>query len=203
MYAIRSYYVPGSSTFSTIFTYDSKGRMETRTHPSGIVETSNYNSYGYLASISAGGATRFTVTAMNERQQITAATYGSSLYGTFGFDSYGYPTYSKAQNSGTYRQDYRYSFNGVTGNLNSRENYLRSKSESFAYDNLDRLTGVTGPQNLTMDYAANGNITVKSDVGSVFDYNHPTKPYALTGVETSSGLVPDALQVATYRNNFV
>jgi len=51
---------------------------------------------------------------------------------------------------------------------------LRSKTETFIYDNLDRLLTVTGPQNLTMDYAPNGNITVKSDVGSIFDYNHPT-----------------------------
>jgi hypothetical protein len=135
---------------------------------------------------------------MNPRQQITGATYSTGLQGEFGFDSYGYPTYSKAQNSGTYRQDYRYSFTASTGNLYSRENYLKSTTETFTYDNLDRLTGVTGPQNLTIDYAANGNISTKSDVGSVFDYDHPTKPYALTGVETSSGLISDDLQEATY-----
>jgi RHS repeat-associated protein len=131
------------------------------------------------------------------RQQITAATYGTSLLGVFGFDDYGYPTHTKAHVSGTYRQDYRYSFNPVTGNLNSRQNYLLSKS--FTYDNLDRLKTVTGPQNLTMDYAANGNILTKSDVGTnTFEYNHPTKPYALTDLETASGLVPEDLQVATY-----
>ena len=177
--------------FSTTFTYDSKGRLSTRTHPSGIVETNNYQN-GYLASISAGGATRFTITAMNARQQITAATYGYTA--AFGFDAYGYPT------SSSYGpvKDYRYSFNAVTGNLNSRQNYLLSKSESFTYDNLDRLKTVTGPQNLSMDYNPNGNITEKSDVGAVFGYTHPTKPYALTGIETSTGLVPEALQTVTY-----
>jgi RHS repeat-associated protein len=95
-------------------------------------------------------------------------------------------------------KDYRYSFNPVTGNLNSRQNYLLSKSESFTYDNLDRLKTVTGPQNLSMDYNPNGNITEKSDVGNVFGYTHPTKPYALTGIETSTGLVPEALQTVIY-----
>jgi len=169
------------------------GRLSARTHPSGIMETNNYNSNGYLASISAGGATRYTIVAMNARQQITAASYG--ITATFGFDAYGFPTSS---NFGPVK-DYRYSFNPVTGNLNSRQNYLHSKSESFDYDNLDRLTGVTGPQNLTMAYNANGNITTKSDVGTnTFEYNHPTKPYALTDLETASGLVPGDLQVATY-----
>ncbi len=92
------------------------------------METNNYNSNGYLASISAGGATRYTLVAMNARQQITAASYG--ITAAFGFDAYGFPT------SSSYGpvQDYRYSFNPVTGNLNSRQNYLRSKSESFTYD---------------------------------------------------------------------
>lgn len=60
--------IPGSTAFSTTFTYDNKGRLSTRTHPSGIVETNNYNTHGYLASISAGGATRYTIVAMNARK---------------------------------------------------------------------------------------------------------------------------------------
>ena len=72
------------------------------------------------------------------------------------------------------------------------------QGETFAYDNLDRLDSITGPQNLGMDYDAKGNITRKSDIGSVFGYNHPTKPYVLTGLETSSGAVSDILQTVTY-----
>ncbi len=192
--------IPGSSAFSTSFTYDSKGRMETRTHPSGIVETNHYNSYGYLDYISAGGATRFTVTAMNERRQVTAATYGSSLSGTFGFDSYGYPTSSATRNGGVYLQNSNYGFDSATGNLAIRVhiNNQYTKGESFTYNNLDRLLTVSGPQNLAIDYAGNGNITEKSDVGSIFNYEHPTKPYALTGVETATGLIADDTQTATY-----
>ena len=53
----------------------------------------------------------------------------------------------------TYKQDYRMVFNNATGNMTSRQDYLRSKLESFTYDTgLDRLLTVTGPQNLTMNY---------------------------------------------------
>lgn len=191
--------IPGSSALTTSFTFDSYGRLQTQTHPSGIVETMHYNTNGYLESVSAGGGTRWTVTGMNARQQITTATYGSNLDVTFGFDAYGYPNSSKAQANSVYKQDYRYSFNGVTGNLNSRQNYLRSKSESFAYDNLDRLTGVTGPQNLTMDYDNKGNIVTKSDVGTnAFVYNISGKPYMLSQVTSSTGLIPSAKDTATY-----
>ncbi|MDX8339759.1 FG-GAP-like repeat-containing protein [Draconibacterium sp. IB214405] len=193
--------IPGQSALSTSFTYDTKGRLSTRTHPSGIVETNNYNSYGYLASISAGGSTRYTINTMNARQQVTGATYGGSLVGEFGFDSYGYPTYSKAKVSSTYRQDYRYSFTASTGNLYSRQNYLRSKTETFTYDNLDRLTGVSGPQNLTMAYESNGNISTKSDLGpGTYTYGHATKPFAVTEINSGNQVIPSADQVATYNS---
>lgn len=184
------------SDFSTSFTYDSYGRLSTRTHPSTLVETLGYNSYGYLSTISAGGSVRYTITSQNAREQLTGATYGSSLTATYGFDTYGYPS-STATGS---IQDYRYSFDPVTGNLNSRQNFKRSLSESFGYDNLDRLTTVTGPQNLTMTYNANGNILTKSDISSAtaFTYGTSAGPYALTGVSSSTGVIPSIIQKAHY-----
>ena len=99
--------------------------------------------------------------------------------------------------SSTYKQDVV--FNNATGNVTSRQDYLRSKSESFTYDTgLDRLLTVTGPQNLTMNYAANGNFSQKSDVGSVYTYGTTGKPYQLTEIETSTGLVSDVEQTVVY-----
>jgi len=183
------------SNFSTTFTYDSYGRLNTRTHPSGIVETLNYNSNGYLASISAGGAVRYTISAMNAKQQVTASTYGSTLNATFGFDTYGYPSSSSVGQL----MDYRYDFDPVTGTLTSRQNYRQSLTESFDYDDLYRLTDVVGPQNLSMTYANNGNLTTKSDIGNTeFDYEESTSPYALAGLVSSTGVIPSADQLATY-----
>lgn len=185
--------------FSTSFTYDSYGRLSTRTHPSAIVETLGYNSNGYLATITAGGSTRYTITSMNAREQLTGATYGSSLplLATYGFDSYGYPSSTA---TGTL-QDYRYTFSATTGNLSSRQNFKRSLSESFGYDNLERLTTVTGPQNLTMTYASNGNLSTKSDIGTTaFTYGASAGPYALTGVTSSTNVIPPDTQTATYNS---
>jgi len=41
--------------------------LKTRTHPSGIVETDNYNGNGYLASVKAGNTTVWSVTGMNNK----------------------------------------------------------------------------------------------------------------------------------------
>jgi len=190
------------SSFPTSFTYDSYGRLSTRTHPSGIVETLGYNGNGYMATISAGGSTRYTVTGMNARQQLTGSTYGSTtpVTATFGFDAYGYPLSQDAKAGTVYKQDYRYVFSPITGNLTSRQNYLQSKSESFTYDTtLDRLLTVTGPQNLTMSYNANGNINTRSNIGTVaFSYGASSGPYALTGVTSSTSVIPTTSQAATY-----
>ncbi len=183
------------SNFSTTFTYDSYGRLNTRTHPSGIVETLNYNSNGYLASISAGGAVRYSISAMNARQQVTSSVYGSSLNATFGFDAYGFPNSSSAGQL----KDYRYVFDQVTGTLTSRQNYRQSLTESFGYDDLYRLTTVTGPQSLSMTYSDNGNLITKSDIGTTeFDYGEGASPYALTGLLSSTGVIPPADQVPSY-----
>jgi RHS repeat-associated protein len=185
------------SSFPTTFTYDTYGRLSTRTHPSTIVETMNYNSNGYLWYISAGGTTQYTITGMNARQQLTTATYGSNLTTTYGFDAYGYPSSTATG----LVQDYRYVFEGSTGNLTSRQNFLRSKSESFTYDNLDRLLTATGPQNLTMTYNYSGNINTKSDIDTTaFGYGANAGPYALTAVTSSTGVIPSTSQTATYNS---
>jgi len=183
------------SAFSTNFTYDAFGRLSTRTRPAGIVETMNYNNNGYLSSISAGGSVRYTISAVNARQQVTAATFGSNLNAVYGYDVYGYPTTASAGQL----QDYRYIFDAVTGILSSRQNYRQNLIEIFGYDDLYRLTGVTGPQNLAMTYANNGNLITKSDISTTeFVYGEDASPYAVTNILSSSGVIPSNDQTAAY-----
>lgn len=176
------------TNFSTSFTYDIKGRLSTTTHPSGIVETNTYNNNGYLASISAGGTTRWINTSMNERLQLTGGTYGSNLNVSYGFDSYGYPVSTVTGSV----QNFQYNFNTITGNLNWRKKVFLQDSiqENFTYDNLDRLDLVTRGGNtvLDMSYGTNAGIQSKSDAGT-FQYSLPEKPYAISGIDPSTGLI--------------
>jgi len=183
--------IPGSSPFSTTFTYENKGRLSTITHPSGIVETKNYNARGYLESVSAGGATRWTTTGMNARGQVTAGRYGSNLNATFNYTLHGFLT---STITGTL-QNYQYEFDAVTGNLNWRKNVLRGNiQEDYQYDGLDRLDKVfrDDVMKLDMSYESNnGGISIKNDAGNFF-YNVSGKPYAVSDFEQTA--VWDALE---------
>ena len=62
-----------------------------------------------------------------------------------------------------------YLFDATTGNLQSRERVLPGSSllESFSFDNLNRLTGMTiGGSTKTISYQGNGNKTTETDLGT-------------------------------------
>jgi RHS repeat-associated protein len=97
-------------------------------------------------------------------------------------------------------QQYNYSFDVNTGNLGSRTNYLKSKTETFGYDsdNLDRLTSVTGPVNLSLGYTTNknGNIQTKGDAGTyVYD---ATQPYAVDQVNNGLNISATRQDITYY-----
>lgn len=78
---------------------------------------------------------------------------------------------------GNSRQNLNYVFDAV-GNLTSRNDANAGLTESFGYDNLYRLTSasVNGGTPITVAYAANGNITNKSDVGA---YSYGSRLHAV------------------------
>lgn len=76
------------------------------------------------------------------------------------------------------KQDFRYSYNNVTGNLTSRTDAKRDLTENFGYDAHSRLTTFGGKSASYDDF---GNILSLSDIGS-FEYDTPQKPYAISGV---------------------
>ncbi|MGV8138342.1 MAG: RHS repeat-associated core domain-containing protein [Mangrovibacterium sp.] len=85
-------------------------------------------------------------------------------------------------------------FNVNTGNLNSRTD-ASGNSESFGYDaiGLDRLSSVTGPSAMSVNYGSNGNILTKSDAGTG-SYAYANTPYAvssITGAQNISTTLQD------------
>ena len=110
-------------------------------------------------------------------------------------DSRGYLTRIDMLRNGNVIHRMTYNFEGSTGNLLSRSG-MCSLPEAFAYDDLDRLTGMTmGGVTRSVSYHANGNISSKTNLGSF--YYGSSHPHAVTGVG-SQGNIPTASQMATY-----
>lgn len=85
--------------------------------------------------------------------------------------------------------EYVYGFDEQTGNLRYRINLRKGNPDYFFYDNLNRLERKNvifdSPY---IDYAGNGNITWKRDVGSV-SYENVSKPYQITSVTSTSAVL--------------
>jgi RHS repeat-associated protein len=182
--------------YTISYGYDSYGRMETTTYPSGFAVKNVFNTYGYLSEVrrNDNNSLIWKGLSANSFGQLTQYQYGNNLTTARSYDSYGILTgihTGAVQNMG-------YSFNTTTGNITSRTDNLRSLTETFSYDNLNRMTSVSGPASLTMTYAANGNINSKTSIGT-YSYDG-VKPHAVTGVTNPDGIISDVTQRITYNS---
>ncbi len=97
--------------------------------------------------------------------------------------------------------EFEYAFEDKTGNLTSRKDIRRNLTETFTYDNLDRLTGAkigTNPNYFNLTYQDGGNILSKTDVGA-YAYNNAVKVHALTDITgTTPNIIPSLQQDIDY-----
>lgn len=86
-----------------------------------------------------------------------------------------------------------------TGNLLQRTG-MRSATETFAYDNLDRLTQVSvgGVTQQMLTYSYNGNITNKTGIGSLYYGSATVRPHAVTAVDNTQSSISSATQQVVY-----
>jgi RHS repeat-associated protein len=82
--------------------------------------------------------------------------------------------------------DTRYTWD-AGGNLYQRQDALASQTETFTYDFLDRLTGVSGPYTQTFVYDEIGNITSMNGTA----YTYGDQPHAATAVGAKSYVYDD------------
>lgn len=181
--------------FNTTYTYNAYGDVTSTTYPSGYKVNAAYDANGYLKTLKNGNntITIFTANATNGFNQYTNYTLGN---GKTSQNSYYFGIPTRYYTSGT--QDLNLTWNYQTGNLTSRYDAIKSKTESFTYDNLNRLLTATvaGLPGLTINYASGGNITSKTDVGS-YTY-HPSKINAVTNVSNTPGNISTLTQSVTY-----
>ena len=190
--------VPDGKWFKKTYTYGSWGNVTSTkytTQDGDITTETNSYANGRNSGVSiTGGTTVWSLVSENDLGAPTEITTGT-ISREYGFTDYGMPTYRKM--AGGSLQNFSYQFTVNNGNLYSRTDVLNSRTETFSYDNLGRLTSMQGR---IIGYANTGNILSISEAGAMA-YGNMDSPYRVTALSPyQSSLVPDRLQTVTYNS---
>ena len=161
---------------------------------SGQITTETYTySNGHNTGITLpDGTVVWSLTSENDLGMVTSITSGG-ITREYGFTAFGMPTYRRMD--GGDLQDFTYNFDFSTGNLLSRSDGINGHTETFGYDNLNRLVAIGSRQ---ISYDSKGNILLMDGVGAM-TYGSSVHPYRITMLTPEAdGLVPDRQQSVSY-----
>lgn len=159
-----------------------------------LVKESYRYANGQLTEVNDGdGKVIYKLLKENSLGQPTEIQTGD-ITRRYGFTPFGRPAWRNATSGSVEIQNVSYTFDNQAPNLLYRSDNMRRKGEEFGYDELNRLVR---HGNESTNYHRNGNIGRRSDVGT-FGYNHPTKPYAITGMVLYDDAVPLSGQHVIY-----
>ena len=165
-------------------TYDVLDRLVNLIYPDAEVVTYTYNPQGIEAVI--GSATYISNIDYSATSQITKIEYGNGTATEYSYDPQtlrlAHLTTSDQQLSTI--QDLQYSFDSI-GNILGITDNVNTGTQTFAYDDLNRLTYANGASYGVVDYSYDsiGNILTKGNL--ILDYNSP-RPHAVSSYTDSS-----------------
>ena len=185
----------GGQSLLFTYTYNTLGQLVSKYYPGGVTASYVYDSYGNHVGTLVNGVTVWELHTNDGRT--TVKKHGNNLVFKEMLDEHGYMSHQSV----TYNNDtllkMDYVFNPITGNLSQRSG-SDLPVESFSYDACDRLIGVQGQTNMIINYASNGNILYKTNMGH-YDYSM-VKPHAVVGVENTYNLMPRTLLKTRYNS---
>jgi RHS repeat-associated protein len=170
----------GGTGYSFAATYDAASRLNSVTYPSGLVLNYTYTSLGYAQQIvGPGGLAYWTANARDAELRLTQQTAGNGVVTTQSFDAQTGRLMDILAGTGNIVQNFSYTYD-VLGNVLTRADANESLTETFTYENLNRVTSATVSQSVApvknFAYDAIGNLLSKSDVGN---YAYPLAGSAL------------------------
>lgn len=187
--------------YVTDWSYDSDGRVRSMEYPKPAVAfqrfgvTYEYTDLGFLKEVrdQAGDTAYWRAQEMDALGRITRQTYGNGHTKQHVYD----PITSRLSDivtDGGSVQDLSYQYDAI-GNLKARSDSQSLLTETFYYDNLNRLdTAVVDPlfgatQSTSYEYDALGNLVERSDLGE-YDYGTGagvTRPHAVAEIGLNGG----------------
>jgi RHS repeat-associated protein len=210
--------IEGEGLLEFTYGYNTQGQLNRITYPGGLVVNRQYDAYGNLKKIQAGTQDIWELTGATGT--VTTTQLGGTLTATQTHNAQGLLIGLKTQKGSTVLHNMGYVFNGATGNLTSRSG-MTGQTESFLYDDLNRLTTIQqgGATVMDIDYSSNGNIRSKTGLGEysygilmvyfragagiiddIIDrpYTYNTRPHAVAYVENTGDLIPYGDQSISY-----
>lgn len=174
----------GGVQYTSSVNFDGNGRINALIFPSGYTLSYTYTALGYLNKVANGSTTYWQPNTYDAEMHLTQETLGNGVVTTRTYD----PNTSRltAVQAGASNSvaNFTYTYDSI-GNLTARTDANQSLSETFVYDNTNRLTQSTLNNGTpkTVSYSPIGNITSKSDVGT---YTYPTagssRPHAVQSI---------------------
>ena len=218
--AILSVY-DGHEQYDHLYDYDSLGRVMYFTYPDGFCIRNSYDSYGELSAIhnADNDDLIYVVSLRNAFRQPLKCRFGNDAGAQYTYNDYGMLTGIKngdvifAGNvinagGGVNDPEVNYSigtqFRNVTYTYDSRgfiatkSDAMVNQSETYCYDNLDRLESysVNNVTAASFSFDGNGNIETNSKIGS---YNYgSTRPHAVISIDGNERTASPSLCDVTY-----
>ena len=161
--------ITGGRTYQTDLAYDLDGNLTQLTMPSGRIVTYTRDSLARVTSVSTkdnSGATSNTVVSSATWRPfgpLASMTFGNSLALTLTYDNDGRVTNINTTGAGTTVQNLVYGYDLASNITSIGDNLTAARSQTFVYDNLNRLTSATGLYGTnTYAYDAVGNRTQRT-----------------------------------------
>ncbi|MBI4597338.1 MAG: VCBS repeat-containing protein [Candidatus Omnitrophica bacterium] len=196
-----------STTHTVHRTYDLPGRLVTLTYPDTDVASYTYNNQGGIETVDVTSATRplshlVTDVQYNAAGQMLKIAYGNGVVSDYSYD----PQTLRLNHLATWSpghsatlQDFSYDFDAV-GNVKSITDRVHTGTQTFEYDDLNRLTRAQGAYgDLQYAYDPLGNMINKEGVAMTYGLADRSKPHAVTS--TSSFQPPASSLQLTYDAN--
>ncbi|MES2728004.1 MAG: RHS repeat-associated core domain-containing protein [Bacteroidota bacterium] len=193
-----------SNTYTTSYTYDALHRLNTINYPNILVkyEYDDNNTLLYIKN------DKDEYLWSNDEElpdgRPVSNTFGNGYQNEFTYDNnLSLATIKSHVGSSpnvTFATDLQYTFDLATQNLVSKSFMKSGYTETYHYDNLDRLDNISivkigeTTQNLPVNYATNGNITQKYDAGT-YTYSS-TKPHAVIANTFPESTMPNTIPYA-------
>ncbi|KWW24032.1 MAG: NHL/RHS/YD repeat-containing protein, partial [bacterium F082] len=206
----------GHTVYNHQYEYNNLGQLQYFTYPDSYCIENVYNSYGELKQIknAADNSLIYAADSRNKFRQPLKCRYGNETGVQYTYNAYGMLTGIKNGDVvGNYNvngvgidmdDDVNYSINNQyrqltysyndRGFIDSRTDAKVNQSETYTYDNLDRLTSYTvnGTTAASFTYGNTGNILTNSKVGT-YSYGN-SKPHAVSDIACNSSCPISASQ---------